>query len=143
MKKTQIGLFLLKSFEITLSVLLSSIIIFYLFKKIYGLPNQIKEDSKIIREINNNMDSIYALQNLTYEHISSIRNNQNELNDLMSQNNQLILNNNTEITSMKKVVNSKINLANSIIYNKKNTGDSKKTYNAIDSFFKSRNSKSK
>lgn len=132
--------------EYILSVVTAGVIMYYLFKTIFGGPVSMKENNQNISEIKSNIDTVYALQELTFQHVMSIKDDQVNILDLLKETNETVLQNSKEISAMKKVVNSKINTANKIIHEnelKNKTETTPKNYNTLDSFFRARANRNK
>lgn len=137
--------------EYIIYVTSAAVIMYYLFKIVFGTPSQLKENNQIIGLINSKIDSVYALQDLTQQGIDNLRNDQTQLKDMINNNQMMINQTNEEISSLKKIVNQKINSANHTIntQNKKivelehRNPIEQKNYNSLDSFFRSRQNKNK
>jgi hypothetical protein len=139
-----------KIMEYMITIISAACVMYFLFKMVFGTPSQLKaqmeKDSETITQINNNMDTIYALQNLTFETLGAIRNEQNEIKEMVNGNTILIQENNKELAKMKVIVNQKINNSGqnkktSIKINKpKKSVDTTKTekWITLDSFFRAR-----
>jgi hypothetical protein len=132
--------------EFILSVVTAGVVMYYLFKTMFGGATSMKENTQNISEIKSNIDTVYALQELTFQHVMSIKDDQVNILDLLKQTNETVLQNSKEINSMKKVVNTKINTANKIIHEnelKNKTETTPKNYNTLDSFFRARANRNK
>lgn len=137
--------FLNKFLEFFLFVVSACVIIYYLNRNIYGTPAQMKESINNTKIVSEKLDTIYALHDLNSKWVMDVRNKQNEIIDLVNNTNQMIIENNKEISSLKKVVNQKINTINKQVHQQNfiDTSIQQKDYSAIDSFFKSRHNKNK
>jgi uncharacterized protein YoxC len=131
--------------EFLIYVMSAAVIMYYLFKVVFGTPNQLKENNETIGAINSKIDSIYALQDLTYQGVNNLKDDQNEIKELINNNQIMIKENNEEITALKKVVNQKINTANQTIntQNRRIIELEQKNYNSLDSFFRARQNKNR
>lgn len=129
-------------FFILLSV--ASLLIFYLFKNIFGTPLDIKNNSLYTKESSLNIDTIKGMQQFTMENIYSINQKNDDIITLLKEQNELIKvgnqNISKDIDNLKKAVYTKI---------PKPADTSKKEYenkpvsfdkSKLDSFFKSRRS---
>ena len=121
-------------------VMSASVIMYYLIKSLFGSPVQMKNNNENIIYIKNYTDTIYAFQNLIYDKLNHISNEQVEMKSSIQQNNNILQENIKEINALKKVVNQKINNANDYINNQQKTiiELQQKNYSSIDSFFKAR-----
>jgi hypothetical protein len=137
--------FFSKLFEFLIFVLSAAVIIYYLFRSIFGSPGQFKKDSEALSEMNQTLDSVFVMQDMTYQSINTIKNDQAELREMLMTNNSMIRENTDEISALKKVVNQKINTANQTIntQNKRIIELEQKNYNGLDSFFRSRQPKNR
>lgn len=131
--------------EYMIIIVSAACVMYFLFKMVIGSPAQFKKDSETIARINDNMDTIYALQNLTYDAIGSIRNEQNEIKEMINETNVLVQENNKEMSKLKVIVNQKINTSGrkkapiKITNSKKNVDTVKSNkYITLDSFFRAR-----
>jgi hypothetical protein len=124
--------------EFIIYVMSAAVIMYYLFKIVFGSPGQLKENNETIGAINSKIDSIYALQDLTQQGITNLKDDQIELKNMINNNQIMIKENNEEISALKKVVNQKINMANQTIntQNRRIVELEQKSYNSLDSFFR-------
>lgn len=129
-----------KLVEYILFTLTSCIIIYYLFRNMYGSPAQFKQNTENIKTLSNKMDTIYAFQKYSQETIMDLRNRQNETINLLNTNNQLLNQYNGELSNLKKVVNYKINYGNATVNGSKRVirVQPQKNYVTLDSFFRSK-----
>jgi len=129
-----------KLLEYIMMVMSASVIMYYLIKSLFGSPVQMKNNNENIIYIKNYTDTIYAFQNLIYDKLNHISNEQVEMKSSIQQNNNILQENIKEINALKKVVNQKINNANDYINNQQKTiiELQQKNYSSIDSFFKAR-----
>jgi hypothetical protein len=131
--------------EFFILVSTACIIMYYLFKMLFGSPAQFKKDSDTLISIKNGVDSIQVMQDFNYQNLNGLRNEQAELRELIITHNNVIEENSREISNLKKVVNQKINTANQTIntQNKRIIELEQKNYNGLDSFFRSRQPKNR
>jgi hypothetical protein len=133
-------------FEYMIIIISAACVMYFVLKSVIGNPAQFKKDSETIAQINSNMDTVYALQNLTFETIGSIRNEQNEIKEMINETNILVQETNKEMAKIKVLVNQKINNSGrskkkSIkITEQKKSIDTTKTdkWITLDSFFRAR-----
>ncbi len=134
-----------KLIEFLVYVMSAAVIMYYLFKMVFGTPGQLKENNEIIGAINSKVDSIYALQDLTYQDVSNLKNSQADMKEIINNNHLMIIENTNEVSRLKKVVNQKINTSKHTINTQQKTiiELQQKNYNSLDSFFRARQNKSK
>lgn len=129
-------------FFILLSV--ASLLIFYLFKNIFGTPLQIKNSSLYTKEVSLNIDTVKGMMNFTMENIYNINQKNDEILILIKEQNELIKNGNqniiNDINNLKRAVYTKI--PKPIDTSTKETVNQQVSFdkNKLDSFFKSRRS---
>lgn len=137
MTKTNKQSLMSKLIEFILYVMSAAVIMYYLFKVLFGTPGQLKENNETVGLINNKIDSVYALQDLTQQGVSNLKNDQTQLKELITINQMMIQENNDEISALKQVVNQKINSANSTI-NAQNKKIIELEHKNLDSLFRTK-----
>jgi hypothetical protein len=132
-------------FEYMIIIISAACVMYFVLKSVIGNPAQFKKDSETIAQINSNMDTVYALQNLTFETIGSIRNEQNEIKEMINETNILVQESNKEMAKIKLLFNQKINNSSRKktpikITKQKKSIDTTKTdkWITLDSFFRAR-----
>lgn len=102
--KTNLQNLLSKLTEYILFTITACVIIYYLFKNVYGTRNEITQNTENIKALSSKMDTIYAFQNFTYEAITDLRNRQNETVNSINNNNLLLTEYNKELSNLKRAV---------------------------------------
>jgi septal ring factor EnvC (AmiA/AmiB activator) len=97
--------------EILSAVALSSFIVYSVFTKIIGTPQDIKSIESNVVTTKNKVDTLYQKQDLTNKEINQIENTQIDIsqrlfdnNYLLKENNQEIKANNQEIKELHKLI---------------------------------------
>jgi hypothetical protein len=136
---------LTKLSEFILYVGTSSLIIFYIFKNVFGTPLQHKINHENIKQMTSQIDTIKAMEQFNMDGIYSIKDSVGYIITSIDNLSIAIDNNTKEINNMKKVVNQKIVTANRITStnNIKSTQQNKPIDNTnkiqvLDSFFRAK-----
>jgi len=131
--------------EFVLYVGTSSLIIFYVFKSVFGTPLQQKMNYENIKQMANQIDTIKAMEQFNMGGIYSIKDSISHIVTSIDNLNIAIDNNTKEINNMKKVVNQKIVNINRISSTNKPKPtqqnkpiDNTNKIQVLDSFFKSK-----
>lgn len=122
--------------EYILFTITACVIIYYLFKNVYGTRNEITQNTENIKALSSKMDTIYAFQNFTYEAITDLRNRQNETVNSINNNNLLLTEYNKELSNLKRAVSYRAVNANTTTKTTSVKPDKFKNYITLDSFFK-------
>lgn len=141
--KTNLQNLLSKLAEYILFTITACVIIYYLFKNVYGTRSEIKQNTENIKALSSKMDTIYAFQNFTYQTILDLRNRQNEAINAASANNQLLNEYNKELSNLKRVVSYKVGTGNVTLTKGKRIvtkakPEPAKNYITLDSFFRAK-----
>lgn len=129
--------------EYILFIATSSIIIYFVFKFVFGTPIQQKNNHDNIVQILNQVDTIKAMESFNMDGIYSIKDTLNSITNSINELNKTVENQTREIVNMKKVVNQKIETANRIITLDKKPDVEKTNINSnknqkLDSFFRAK-----
>jgi len=123
---------------------ISSIIIYFVFKYVFGTPIQQKNNHDNIVYIMNQVDTIKAMESFNMDGIYNIKDTLDEISTSIHDLSILVENQTKEIINMKKVVNQKIITANRIIStNQEDSTNKSSNYSAtknqkLDSFFRAK-----
>ena len=130
--------------EYILFILTAAIIIYFVFKSVFGTPFQQKMNHDNIVEVLNQVDTIKAMESYNMDNIHSMKDTLGEILFSVKELKTTVDIQTKEINNMKKVVNQKIQSANRVIYNtntstKVNTPVINTSKNKVlDSFFRSK-----
>lgn len=122
----------------------ASLVIFYLFRNVYGTPFDIKQMSIETKDILHNIDTIKGMQEFAIENIHNIDKNTNKIIELLNEQNELIKNNHQNISkdidNLKRAVYTKIPKPEESSTPTVSTNIDK---SKLDSFFKARHNQNK
>jgi septal ring factor EnvC (AmiA/AmiB activator) len=90
--------------EILSAVALSSFIVYSVFTKIMGTPQDIKSIESNVVTTKNKVDTIFEKQNLTNNGISQIENTQIDISQRLFENSYLIKQNNEQLDKIEKLI---------------------------------------
>jgi len=90
--------------EILSAVTLSSFIVYSVFTKIMGTPQDIKSIESNVVTTKNKVDTIFQKQNLTNNRINQIESTQIDISQRLFENSYLIKQNNEQLDKIEKLI---------------------------------------
>lgn len=140
--------FISKIGEYILYVGTSAIIIYFVFRNVFGTPFQQKDNYENVKELVHQVDTIKAMEQFNMDGIYSLRDSMTQIMTSIDRLSVAVENNTREMSNMKKIVNQKIQTANRIVISNQQQQQQPSTTSnknqVLDSFFRAKyNNKNK